>query len=87
MKRLPDLAWSSHSLEPAEALFFSGSSQWHYRDRLAHPQANSFCTLLFFHFLPKGMKEIVRPETWPTLFGIPELAGAVGLVEFDKAGN
>lgn len=84
VKRLPDLAWSSHSIEPGEALFFSGSSQWHYRDRLAHPQANSFCTLLFFHFLPKGMKEIVRPENWPTLFGIPELAGAVGLVEFDK---
>ena len=87
VKRLPDLEWSSHSLRPGESLFVAGRSHWHYRDRLPHPQANSFCTLLFFHFLPKGMKEIVRPENWPSRFGIPELAGTVGLVEFDKTGN
>ena len=30
-------------------------------------------TALFFHFIPRGTAELVRPRNWARLFGIPEL--------------
>jgi hypothetical protein len=30
--------------------------------------------LLFFHFVPLGTLEIVRPENWARLFDVPDLA-------------
>jgi hypothetical protein len=74
IKESPDYEFTSYSLEPGEAVIFSGSSQWHYRDPLQLAGKEHFCTLVFFHFVPKGMLEIVRPENWARLFGIPELA-------------
>lgn len=32
-----------------------------------------FCSLVLFHFVPKGMMETVTPENWARVFGIPEL--------------
>jgi hypothetical protein len=78
VKQSPDLLFKSFSLQPNEAVLFSGSSQWHYRESLANVAKGGFCTLLFFHFLPEGMSQIVRPKNWPKIFGIPELAVAVG---------
>jgi hypothetical protein len=69
----PALTFAAFSLEPGDAVIFSGSSQWHYREPLHRPRPEDFCTLLFFHFLPQGMREIARAANWPTLFEVGEL--------------
>jgi hypothetical protein len=78
IKQSPNLRFTSFGLKPNEAVFFSGSSQWHYRNSLSKVADGGFCTLLFFHFLPVGMREIIRPEGWPDIFDIPELELVVG---------
>jgi hypothetical protein len=68
--------FESFSLDAGEAILFSGSSQWHYRDLkpiLTSRSTASFCNLIFFHFIPAGMSEIVNPSNWYRLFGVPEL--------------
>jgi len=77
VKASKDLVFTSHSLKPGEAIWFSGSSQWHYRDSLAEVAADGFCNLLFFHFVPQGASRIVHPRDWPAFFGLPELAAVV----------
>jgi hypothetical protein len=67
-------AFTAHSLEPGQAVVFSGSSQWHYRDAMPGTGAKKFCDLLFFHFVPRGTLELSDPANWARLFGIPELA-------------
>jgi hypothetical protein len=74
IKASPDYEFTSYNLEPGEALIFSGSSQWHYRDPVQRDGKEHFCSLVFFHFVPKGMLETVRLENWARLFDIPELA-------------
>jgi hypothetical protein len=74
IKNNPGHRFSSYSLEPGNAIFFSGSSQWHYRDALSPAGDQSqFCDLVFFHFIPKGMSEVIDPRTWARCFGVPEL--------------
>jgi hypothetical protein len=34
----------------------------------------SHCDVLFFHFIPKGTSELVQPDNWARLFGVPELS-------------
>jgi hypothetical protein len=75
IKRSPAHRFTSHSLLPGQAVVFSGSSQWHYRDPMPQAGGMPFCKLLFFHFIPKGTAELVRPRHWVRLFGIPQLAG------------
>jgi hypothetical protein len=71
-------SFSSYSLEPGQGVMFSGSSQWHYRDALPETgDGKQFCTLLFFHFVPRGMRETVEPKNWARLFDIPELLSVV----------
>lgn len=74
IKESPDYEFTSYNLEPGEAILFSGSSQWHYRDPMPFDGKEHFCSLVFFHFVPRGTLETVRPENWARLFGIPELA-------------
>lgn len=77
IKRSPDLRFTAHTLEPGEAIWFSGSSQWHYRDALAGRASGGFCNLLFFHFAPAGTARLVEPRQWADLFDMPELASIV----------
>ncbi len=82
IKTSKDLHFRSQELMPGNAILFSGSSQWHYRD--AYPQTGntkSFCDLLFFHYIPKGTAELVKPSNWPRLFDMPELAAIPGLTK------
>ena len=71
--------FQSHLMEIGQAILFSGSSQWHYRDvqpvSAEHPSC--FCNLIFFHFTPAGRREIVSQKNWSRLFGIPELDALV----------
>lgn len=79
MKARGDLGYRSATLEPGDAVLFSGSSQWHYRDAIPGGSPRSFCDLLFLHFIPKGTSEIVQPRNWAALFGIQELASIEGI--------
>ncbi len=63
-------AFEPHILRPNDAIIFNGSSQWHYRDQIP---AGHFCNLLFFHFFPAGLEELVAPSKWASHFGIDEL--------------
>lgn len=74
VRRAPENRFTAHSMHPGEALVFSGSSQWHYRDALPDAKARDHCDLLFFHFIPKGAGELACPANWARLFGMPELA-------------
>jgi hypothetical protein len=74
IKQSPALNFSAYTMKPDQAILFSGSSQWHYRNAMPNVNSRSFCDLLFFHFMPLGTKALVQPENWARLFDIPELA-------------
>ena len=65
------------TLQEGEAIIFGGSSQWHYRDRIAQRTANNFCHLVFFHYIPKGTQHLTYPQRWAEHFGIPALADVI----------
>lgn len=69
----PKNVFSAYSLQEREALIFSGSSQWHYRDRIPQTTKKNFCHLIFFHYIPKGTKKIIAPQNWSDLFALPDL--------------
>ena len=73
LKSIPNLAYEAQVLMPGDAVLFSGSSQWHYRDSFPATAGKRFCDLLFFHFFPKGAANILKPKNWASHFGIPEL--------------
>ncbi len=73
IKRDASNQFMSYTLTSGQAVLFSGSSQWHYRDVMPQAPGHQFCDLLFFHFIPRGTAELVRPENWPRLFNMPEL--------------
>lgn len=73
----PDNRFRPYVLREGEAIVFGGSSQWHYRDRIARTAANNFCHLVFFHYVPKGTQHLTDPLRWAEHFGIPGLAKIV----------
>jgi hypothetical protein len=73
LKRSTSLRFTPYTLQPGQAVVFSGSSQWHYRDAMPDVGGQQFCNLLFLHFIPSGTTELVQPKNWARLFGIPEL--------------
>jgi len=80
VKREVGSGFTSHALLPGQAILFSGSSQWHYREPMPGTGARKFCDLLFFHFMPRGKSELAEPANWARLFGIPELAYEAGFI-------
>ena len=74
LKADPALEFRSALLMPGDAVVFSGSSQWHYRDPIPQVATGAFCTLLFFHFIPEGAGHLVDPHRWAEFFDMPELA-------------
>ena len=77
VKADPAHVFASYSLEPGDALLFAGSSQWHYRDPLPRAGQAGFSTMLFFHFIPQGTRELVDPANWCRIFDVTELARVV----------
>lgn len=71
------LTFRDYVLQPNNAILFSGSGQWHYRDAMPHP---GFCNLLFFHYFPKGCFALTEASKWPQLFGIAELEPLIALL-------
>ena len=70
----PELEFRAEVLTPGDAILFSGTNQWHFRNALPSGPGKRFCELLFFHFFPHGAGELTDPRTWADYFGIPELA-------------
>ncbi len=70
--------FSKYNLEVGDGIVFAGSAQWHYRNRIIQHRKNnresSHCHLIFFHFIPKGTREIINPSKWAKLLDIPELS-------------
>lgn len=65
--------FQSYEMEPGQALIFCGANQWHYRDAMVDATPDDFCTLLFFHFVPKDSGELVDYRQWSRLFGVPKV--------------
>ena len=78
IKSSSSLKFSGLSPNVGQAVVFSGSSQWHYRDPIDPAGGSAFCTLLFLHFIPRGTKDLLDPRHWATLVGVPELAALSG---------
>lgn len=70
----PANQFESQLIGEGDAIIFSGSSQWHYRNPIERKHAKNFCHLLFFHYVPAGIGELLKPASWAGMFGIPELA-------------
>lgn len=79
IKRTVELEFREFTTLPGEAILFSGSSQWHYRDPLPPQSGRAFCDLLFLHYIPKGTAEVIQPANWARLFDAPELAEIPGI--------
>jgi hypothetical protein len=75
IRRSNSMRFMPYTLWPGQAVVFSGSSQWHYRNAMPDASGRQFCDLLFFHFIPRGTGELVVPANWPRLFGVPECRG------------
>jgi hypothetical protein len=75
IKRSPALKFSKLTPRVGQAVIFSGSSQWHYRDPIPSPDGDQspFCTLLFLHFIPRGTADLLDPRHWARLVDLPEL--------------
>ena len=71
----PRNQFEAQLMQEGEAIVFSGSSQWHYRDPIERVNKSNFCNLIFFHYIPAGTSELTVPLNWKTLFDIPALAG------------
>jgi hypothetical protein len=71
IKQSRELRFSPVTLAPGQAVLFSGSSQWHYREPF--PAAHGHCHLLFFHYAPRGTSALLDPRRWAERFGVPEL--------------
>lgn len=80
----PNLSFQSYTLKPNQALLFTGSSQWHFREEI--PQ-QGFCNLLFFHYFPAGCESLVQPLSWPKHFDIPELVALCDLFKDGRSGE
>lgn len=74
IKNEAGISFTPEVLTPGNAILFSGSSQWHYRNAIPAEKAGKhFCDLLFFHFIPEGKSEIVQPKNWARIFDVSEL--------------
>lgn len=74
IKTDPANTFRSYELTPGNGIIFSGSSQWHYRDRIVRAARENFCHLVFLHYIPKGTQALRSPKKWASHFNIPELA-------------
>ena len=68
----PAFRFDSIILSPNRGVIFSGSSQWHFREKISGSRS-SFCHLLFLHYLPAGAESLADPKKWAAHFDIPEL--------------
>lgn len=71
---LANTPFTSFTLQPGDALVFSGSAQFHYRDTIRRENKRDFCNLLFLHYVPKGLIPASKTENWAELFDEPAIS-------------
>jgi hypothetical protein len=76
------LYFTAEVLMLGDAILFSGTNQWHYREALPPRPGKQFCDLLFFHYVPFGTADLIQPRNWARLFDIPQLAEMADLDRF-----
>ena len=72
---------TEYVMNPGDALFFAGSNQWHYRDRIPRTTNNNFCHLIFLHYVPVDCEHLLEPARWPDYFNLPELEALADLFD------
>ncbi len=72
------LKFRAFHARPGDAILFSGSSQWHYRERIPVTGPANYAHLVFLHYVPAGMLELAAPENWARQFDEPGLEPLVG---------
>jgi len=77
----PAIHFEPRVLQPNQALLFTGSSQWHYRNAIT---PGGFCNLLFFHYYPAGCEDLIRSGSWVRHFDIPELEALCDLFREER---
>lgn len=65
--------FKAHVMTPGDALFFSGSSQWHFRSRIPRRHTHNFCHLIFLHYVPEHCEALLDPLLWSEYLAMPEL--------------
>lgn len=70
-----NIQFNRFDMREGDALIFGGSNQWHYRDRIPRTYRQNFCHLLFFHYVPSGLSELLLPSNWAKALDMPELEG------------
>jgi len=70
----PSVSFKPELMNEGDAVVFSGTNQWHYRDALPKGRGRRFCDLLFLHYIPRGTRELVQPKNWRHIFDVAELA-------------
>jgi hypothetical protein len=70
----PSITFEQALLMEGDAVVFSGTNQWHYRDALPKGPGRCFCELLFLHYIPRGTSDLVDPRSWARIFDVAELA-------------
>jgi hypothetical protein len=73
IKGNPENIFTKFTLNSGEGIVFSGSSQWHYRERIQQQSRNNYCHLIFFHYIPEGSSQFIKPSSWGDFFAVPEL--------------
>ena len=69
----PRLIFRSFSLAPNQAIFYSASSQWHYRNAIPD-SLKGFFDIIFFQFVPAHSEVCIKSELWGSYFDCRELA-------------
>ncbi len=73
------LRFTQEVLMPGDAVLFSGTNQWHFREALPRKSGRRYCDLLFLHYVPRGAADLTQPKAWARLFDIPDLAELKGI--------
>lgn len=87
VKEDPGNRFAAKVLLPGDAVLFSGSSQWHYRDPMPAGAQGGFCHLIFFHFIPRGMRGLLDAAGWEAAFDVPGLSAALGNPARERVGR
>lgn len=82
----PAMEFRAYDLQVGDAVLFSGSCQWHYRDPVP-PMGSGHFDLLYLQYVPRGEGRIIKPRYWAEEFDIPELAELHSAIELWQGGG
>lgn len=86
LKSDAQLAFKPYSLGPNEAILYSASSQWHYRDLIPASDAG-FYDIALFQYVPAGSEAMIKHERWASHFQCRELETLSAYFRWAKQGS